>query len=330
MQPLLDSLSPLSLPSWIESIRPTLRPPVCNRMLYAPPGCVLQLMVVGGPNQRGDFHIEDGEELFMQLEGDMVLRVEERRALRDVRIREGELLLLPGRVPHSPQRFAGTLGLVVERTRREGEVDGLRWYVGADGSGGGGAGATVLYEETFACTDLATQLAPVIARFGASEEKRTGAPAPGAQPSVLKLNEEVAVGDAVPALGWAAGEGGGCGGAFSGRGAAPANAGREFCVDLLRGGSSVGGRWGGAPVPLLRSELFVYVLRGSCGLKVTPGMAVEGVEGRGREFALREKDVIIVPGGEALLAAAGCSGNHLCAQVGGMSEDCVCMLLHIC
>jgi 3-hydroxyanthranilate 3,4-dioxygenase len=54
-------------------------------------------MVVGGPNQRGDFHVEDGEELFFQLEGDMVLRVEERGALRDVRIREGECLLLPGR-----------------------------------------------------------------------------------------------------------------------------------------------------------------------------------------------------------------------------------------
>jgi 3-hydroxyanthranilate 3,4-dioxygenase len=318
MASLIASLSPLNLSSWIESIRPTLQPPVCNRMLYAPPGCVLQLMVVGGPNQRGDFHVEDGEELFFQLEGDMVLRVEERGALRDVRIREGECLLLPGRVPHSPQRFAGTLGLVAERTRRPGEVDGLRWYT---------AGGAVLYEETFACTDLATQLAPVIARFKASEPARTGAPAPGAPASPLRLNAEVAVGEAVPAAPWAEAAGGGRGGAFSGPGAPAGREAREFCVDLLAGGGGGGGgaasAWAAAPVPLPHSELFVYVLRGAMRLRVE--VAAGG--GGAREFALSAQDTLIVPGGAALLAAAGC--GPLAAQVTDLGADCVCLLLRV-
>jgi 3-hydroxyanthranilate 3,4-dioxygenase len=309
---LLASLTPVNLAEWIESIRPTLQPPVCNRMLYAPPGCVLQLMVVGGPNQRGDFHVEDGEELFFQLEGDMVLRVEERGALRDVRIPEGACLLLPGRVPHSPQRFAGTLGLVAERTRRRGEVDGLRWYT---------AGGAVLYEETFACTDLATQLAPVIARFKASEAARTGAPAPGAPPSPLVLDTAVAVGEAESAVAWGEAAGSG-GGAFSGPGAPAGREAREFCVDLLRGGGGGGGaaaRWAAAPVTLSHSELFVYVLRGSLQLRVLAS------DGAARELPLRAQDTLVVPGGEALLAAAGCA--PLAAQVAGMSDDCVCLLL---
>jgi 3-hydroxyanthranilate 3,4-dioxygenase len=282
-------------------------------MLYAPPGCVLQLMVVGGPNQRGDFHVEDGEELFFQLEGDMVLRVEERGTLRDVRIREGECLLLPGRVPHSPQRFAGTLGLVAERTRRAGEMDGLRWYT-ADGA--------VLYEETFACTDLATQLAPVIARFRASEAARTGVPAPSAPPSPLTLNTGVAVGEAESALAWAETTGG----AFSGPGAPAGRDAREFCVDLLRGGGGGGGgaaaRWRAAPVPLPHSELFVYVLRGSLRLRV------EAAGGDVRELPLSAQDTLVVPGGAQLLAAAGCA-QPLSAQVTELGDDCVCLLLRV-
>ena len=44
-------------------------------------------------------------------------------------------------------------------------------------SNDGGANASVLYEEWFHCTDLGTQLVPVIARFHASEAKATGVPA---------------------------------------------------------------------------------------------------------------------------------------------------------
>ncbi|XP_011940325.1 PREDICTED: 3-hydroxyanthranilate 3,4-dioxygenase isoform X5 [Cercocebus atys] len=88
----------------------------------------LKVMFVGGPNTRKDYHIEEGEEVFYQLEGDMVLRVLEQGKHRDVVIRQGEIFLLPARVPHSPQRFANTVGLVVERRRLETELDGLRFF----------------------------------------------------------------------------------------------------------------------------------------------------------------------------------------------------------
>uniref|UniRef100_A0A7N9CCF6 3-hydroxyanthranilate 3,4-dioxygenase n=1 Tax=Macaca fascicularis TaxID=9541 RepID=A0A7N9CCF6_MACFA len=130
----------------------------------------LKVMFVGGPNTRKDYHIEEGEEVFYQLEGDMVLRVLEQGKHRDVVIRQGEIFLLPARVPHSPQRFANTVGLVVERRRLETELDGLRYYVGDT--------MDVLFEKWFYCKDLGTQLAPIIQEFFSSEQYRTGKPIP--------------------------------------------------------------------------------------------------------------------------------------------------------
>jgi 3-hydroxyanthranilate 3,4-dioxygenase len=89
----------------------------------------LDIMFVGGPNQRDDFHLEEGEELFWQLKGDMELVVEERGSQKSIPIREGEIFLLPGKIPHSPRRSANSIGLVIERQRVEGqEMDGLRYY----------------------------------------------------------------------------------------------------------------------------------------------------------------------------------------------------------
>eukprot|EP00071_Canis_lupus_P008717 XP_005626121.2 3-hydroxyanthranilate 3,4-dioxygenase [Canis lupus familiaris] len=127
-------------------------------------------MFIGGPNIRKDYHIEEGEEVFYQLEGDMVLRVLERGQHRDVTIRQGEIFLLPAGVPHSPQRFADTVGLVIERRRLETELDGLRYYVGDT--------MDVLFEKWFYCEDLGTQLAPIIQEFFSSEQHKTGKPIP--------------------------------------------------------------------------------------------------------------------------------------------------------
>jgi 3-hydroxyanthranilate 3,4-dioxygenase len=127
-------------------------------------------MVVGGPNARKDYHVDAGEEFFYQLEGDMVLRTmqgepgRERRPV-DVPIRQGDMLLLPAGVPHSPQRQANTVGLVVERRRRAAERDGFQWYCENCNN--------LLYEEFFELTNIETQFPAIFDRFFASEERRT-------------------------------------------------------------------------------------------------------------------------------------------------------------
>ncbi|EAU65222.1 3-hydroxyanthranilate 3,4-dioxygenase [Stigmatella aurantiaca DW4/3-1] len=114
-------------------------------------------MVVGGPNARTDFHINEGEEFFYQVEGDINLRIMEDGKSQDIPIHEGEIFLLPPKVPHSPQRPAGTVGLVLERRRRPEELDGFAWFCPRCDS--------KLYEETLHVTNLVTQLPPVFDRF---------------------------------------------------------------------------------------------------------------------------------------------------------------------
>ena len=157
------ALSTINLKHWIDEHRHLLKPPVGNQLVYQ--DGELQVMVVGGPNSRKDFHIDPGEELFYQLEGDMVLKVREDSSIRDLPIREGEILLLPPNVPHSPQRFVNTVGLVVERQRRPDETESVLWYCeNCD---------NVLYQHTGVITDLVTQLKPLIEGFYADEGKRT-------------------------------------------------------------------------------------------------------------------------------------------------------------
>ncbi|MEY3014149.1 MAG: hypothetical protein RIT45_2884 [Pseudomonadota bacterium] len=154
---------PIPLMPWIESNRASLRPPVGNKNVYNEGG--FMLFVVGGPNERTDWHIDPREEIFYQIQGDMLLRIVDDGEFKDQWIRQGELYLLPANVPHSPQRFADTVGVVCEYAREEGELDGVRWYCPAC--------SAVVHEEWFHLTDTTTQLAPVFARFYASEALRT-------------------------------------------------------------------------------------------------------------------------------------------------------------
>jgi 3-hydroxyanthranilate 3,4-dioxygenase len=158
----MERLQPLNLKRWIDEHRELLKPPVGNKLVYRDTEFII--MVVGGPNARRDFHVDPAEEFFHQLEGDITLRVNEAGAIRELPVREGEILLLPPRVPHSPQRPAGSVGLVVERRRRPGELDGFQWYCERC--------QALLYEEYLAVTDLETQLPPVFDRFYADAGHR--------------------------------------------------------------------------------------------------------------------------------------------------------------
>ena len=120
---------PFNFGTWIEEHRDLLKPPVGNKQVFEDAGLIV--MVVGGPNQRTDFHDDPTEEFFYQLKGNMVLRVmeEEGKPHRDVQINEGDVFLLPPHVRHSPQRpEQGSIGLVVEVSRPEGLREAFEWY----------------------------------------------------------------------------------------------------------------------------------------------------------------------------------------------------------
>ncbi|XP_062256699.1 3-hydroxyanthranilate 3,4-dioxygenase-like [Platichthys flesus] len=163
------SNSPLlvNVEKWIAQNQNDFLPPVCNKLMHF---LQLNIMFVGGPNSRKDYHIEEGEELFYQLKGDMCLKVIENGKHKDVHIREGEMFLLPARIPHSPQRLANTVGLVVERRRLLTETDCLRYHV--DNT------TDILFEKWFYCQNLGTQLVPIIKEFFLSDQYKTGKPDP--------------------------------------------------------------------------------------------------------------------------------------------------------
>ena len=158
--------APFSLPQFIARHAASLRPPVSNKLLWGGAACEYQIQIVGGPNRRTDYHIEDGEEWFYQLKGDMLLKVVDGGQATDIHIREGQSFLLPPHVPHSPQRFDDTIGLVVELRRKAGWVDGLRWYCRQPGCG------AVVQDERFQCTDLGSQLKQIIEGYYGDEGKR--------------------------------------------------------------------------------------------------------------------------------------------------------------
>jgi len=158
----MSTLQTINFRRWIEDNRHLLKPPVGNKVVYRDTEFII--MVVGGPNARKDFHVDPAEEFFYQLEGEMTLRVVEHGRIRDLPIHAGEILLLPPNVPHSPQRQANSVGLVIERRRRAGERDGLQWYCEQCGQ--------LLYEEFFELQDIETQFPPVFARFFGNESLR--------------------------------------------------------------------------------------------------------------------------------------------------------------
>jgi 3-hydroxyanthranilate 3,4-dioxygenase len=155
--------APFNLFRWIDQNRELLKPPVGNKLLYQDSSFII--MAVGGPNSRKDFHHDPDEEFFLQLEGDIVVKTIQDRRIVEVPIRQGEVFLLPAEVPHSPQRPAGSIGIVVERTRRPDELDGFSWYCERCGH--------QLYLERVAVRNIETQLPEIFARFYASVALRT-------------------------------------------------------------------------------------------------------------------------------------------------------------
>jgi len=155
---------PFNLKKFIADNRDRLKPPVGNMQVYKEVQDFI-VMVVGGPNSRKDFHFNQTEELFYQLEGDIILRIIEDGKIVPLEIKEGDMFLLPARVPHSPQRGPNTVGLVIEKVRSSDEEDSFSWYCENC--------SHKLYEVFMPVNDIVAQLPPVMNAFYADEKKRT-------------------------------------------------------------------------------------------------------------------------------------------------------------
>ena len=153
---------PLNFKKWIDNNRNLLKPPVCNKVVWEDSD--FMIMVVGGPNTRKDYHIDEGEEFFYQIEGNMTLKIIKENKPENIEIKEGEIFLLPPLVPHSPQRFKNTVGLVVERRRNKGELDGFQWYCDSCES--------LIYEKFIQLTDIVSQLPPLFDEYWRHEKNR--------------------------------------------------------------------------------------------------------------------------------------------------------------
>ena len=154
---------PINVNNWMEENRHLLKPPVGNKVVYEDVDFII--MVVGGPNSRKDYHVDPVEEFFYQLEGDMILKIMDGGKRVDVPIKEGEIFLLPKNVPHSPQRFENTIGLVVEYKRDEGDLDGFQWYCDECD--------VMLHEVTLDLENIVTQLPPLFDAYWKNMDART-------------------------------------------------------------------------------------------------------------------------------------------------------------
>lgn len=150
---------------WIAEHGHLLKPPVNNKQMWEQTGDFI-VQVVGGPNQRTDFHVDPYEEWFYQVKGNMHVNLVTADGLQTVHIREGEMWLLPGNTPHSPQRpEPGSIGLVIERIREEGTLEKFQWYCPSCGA--------LLHEAELQVRDIVADLPPVFEAFYQDENART-------------------------------------------------------------------------------------------------------------------------------------------------------------
>ncbi len=118
---------PLNFQRWIADHAAELKPPVGNQQIWADSDLICT--VVGGPNQRTDFHDDPHEEYFHQIQGTAHLLLWDRGRYERVDLNAGDVFLLPAHVQHSPQRpQPGSLCTVIERSRAPGVIDAFCWH----------------------------------------------------------------------------------------------------------------------------------------------------------------------------------------------------------
>jgi len=154
-------VTPINFKAWIEENRHLLKPPVGNKVVWKDADYIV--MVVGGPNSRKDYHYNETPEFFYQIEGDIVLKIMDKGKPVDIPIKEGEIFVLPPKVPHSPQRKANTVGLVIEYPRSENMMDALEWYCENCGA--------PLYREEFELKNIETDMPVIFDNYYSDKQK---------------------------------------------------------------------------------------------------------------------------------------------------------------
>jgi len=158
-------MQPFNLNKWIDENRHFLKPPVGNKNIY-PLSQDYIIMVVAGPNARKDYHYNETEELFYQLEGSIKVIVQDEGVRKELELHAGDMYLHPAKTPHSPIRSEGSIGLVVERVRAgKGFTDGLLWFCENCNN--------KLYEVYFELNDIEKDFLPHYEHFYNSEKLRT-------------------------------------------------------------------------------------------------------------------------------------------------------------
>ncbi|MEJ0054822.1 MAG: 3-hydroxyanthranilate 3,4-dioxygenase [Bacteroidota bacterium] len=154
---------PFNLTQWITENRHLLKPPVGNKNLYVDAGDYI-VMIVAGPNARKDYHYNETEELYYQLEGSITVKIQEDGKAVSIPLNAGDMFLLPGGVPHSPIRTPNSIGLVIE-LKRESEDDGLMWFCESCNN--------KLHEYKFHLNDIEKDFIPRFREFYGSVDLRT-------------------------------------------------------------------------------------------------------------------------------------------------------------
>lgn len=156
---------PFNLNQWVEDNRDLLKPPVGNKNLYKDAGDYI-VMIVAGPNARKDYHYNETEELFYQLEGSIEVHIQEDGVKKTMTLGPGDMYLHPAKVPHSPVRHEGSIGLVIERKRDNLDAkDGLLWFCDHCN--------TKLYDVYFPLTNIEKDFLQHFKEFYGDPAKRT-------------------------------------------------------------------------------------------------------------------------------------------------------------
>lgn len=154
------NFAPLNIVAWLKEHPDALKPPVSNKVLFSSKD--FMVMLVAGPNQRSDFHYNQGSEFFYQIKGDIFLDLQVNNKVERISVKEGEMYLLEPCVEHRPVRPADTIGVVIESQRAEGVADALSWYCEQCN--------TQLFRKEFLLKSIEKDLLPIIEAFKQSEE----------------------------------------------------------------------------------------------------------------------------------------------------------------